>query len=99
MIIGTTPTIVFKFKRNSTVNLSVASKIYITFKQGLNILTKTGTDINIIDAKTASVTLTQQESLNFVPDKKVEVQLNWLYTESNVLVRAATKVVTLGLDK
>ena len=83
MIIGTTPTITFKFKRNSTVNLLNASKIYITFKQGLNFLTKTDADLNIIDAKTISVTLSQQETLNFIVDKKVEVQLNWLYTESN----------------
>lgn len=99
MIIGTTPTFTFKLKYNCDADLQAASGVYITFKQGSNVLTKTGQSVSIVDSKTAVVTLTQAESFGFSLDKKLEVQMNWTYTESNILKRAATKVMTIELGK
>lgn len=102
MIIGTTPTFTFTLKRNCGANLLTAQSIYITFKQGTTTLTKSGLDLNVIDAKTVKVKLTQQESLSFSIDKKVEVQLNWIYIDTNdgnTTKRAATKAITINLEK
>lgn len=102
MIIGTTPTFIFKLKRACDANLLTAQSIFVTFKQGTTTLTKSGLDVNIIDTKTVKVKLTQQESLAFSIDKKVEVQLNWMYVDvddNNTMKRAATKVVTINLEK
>ena len=73
MIIGTTPTFTLKLKKTYDVNLLTVSNIYVTLKQGTSILTKTSQDLNIVDSKTVQVTLTQEESLNFTLDKKIEL--------------------------
>lgn len=99
MIIGTTPTFTLKLKRTSDIDLYSVSNIYVTFKQGSNILTKDRSQITLIDAKTIEVTLTQQESLNFTLDKKIELQLNWVYTSNGTMKRAATKVIEISLEK
>ena len=57
------------------------------------------TDINIIDSKTVSVQFTQVESLEFTIDKKIEAQLNWIFIDSGITRRAATKVKIIELDK
>ena len=99
MIIGTTPTFTLKLKRTTYADLSTASNIYVTMKQGNNILTKSVPDIVLVDGRTVQFTLTQAESLNLVLDKNVEVQLNWIYNVGNDIRRAATKVVTINLEK
>lgn len=73
VIIGTTPTFTLKLKKTCDVNLLTVSNIYVTLKQGTVILTKTSQDLNIVDSKTVQVTLTQEESLNFTLDKKIEL--------------------------
>lgn len=97
MIIGTTPTFTFKFKRNSTVNMQTATYIVVSFKQGLYQVDITNPDV--IDSKTVSVTLTEEQSYSFTLDKKIEVQLNWYYNESGRQIHAATKVQTIELQK
>ncbi len=99
MIIGTTPTFTLKLKRTSNVDLTQANNVYATLKQGSILLTKTGQDINIVDAKTIQVSLTQEESLSFVIDKSIELQVNWTYNDANTVKRAATKVATVNLEK
>lgn len=99
MIIGTTPTLTLKLKRTCEVDLLTASNVYVTLKQGSNILTKSKPEVQVIDAKTVEITLTQQESLNFTLDKKIELQLNWTYTNSGVTKRAATKIIEIMLEK
>ena len=99
MIIGTTPTFTLKLKRTYDVDLTTVQNIYVTLKQGTNILTKSGLDINVVDSKTVKVTLTQQESLNFSIDKKIELQLNWTYTDQGIVKRAATKIIEISLEK
>lgn len=99
MIIGTTPTFTLKLKRTYDVDLNTVQNIYVTLKQGTTILTKSGLDVNVVDSKTVEVTLTQQESLNFSLDKKIELQLNWTYTNQGVVKRAATKIIEITLEK
>lgn len=99
MIIGTTPTFTLKLKRTYDVDLTTVQNIYVTLKQGTNVLTKSGLDINVVDSKTVTVTLTQQESLNFSIDKKIELQLNWTYTDQGIVKRAATKIIEISLEK
>lgn len=99
MIIGTTPTLTLKLKRTCDVDLSTASNVYVTLKQGNNILTKNKPQVQIVDAKTVEITLTQEESLNFSLDKKIELQLNWTYINSGVTKRAATKIIEIMLEK
>lgn len=99
MIIGTTPTFTLKLKRTYDVDLTTVQNVYVTLKQGTNILTKSGLDINIVDSKTVTVTLTQQESLNFSLDKKIELQLNWTYSDQGMIKRAATKIIEITLEK
>lgn len=62
-------------------------------------LTKTGVDISVLDAKTISITLTQEESLRFVVDKKIDLQLNWTYLDGGITKRAATKIIPINLEK
>lgn len=99
MIIGTTPTFTLKLKRTYDVDLTTVQNVYVTLKQGTNILTKSGFDINVVDSKTVTVTLTQQESLNFSLDKKIELQLNWTYSDQGMIKRAATKIIEITLEK
>ena len=99
MIIGTTPTLTLKLKRSYNIDLTHVTNVYVTLKQGSTIITKTSPNITLIDGKTVQFTLSQEESLNLVLDKNVEVQLNWTYIEGNILKRAATKVIELNLEK
>ena len=99
MIIGTTPTIILKLKRNVNVDLKQVNNIYVTIKQGNNILNKTGEQITIIDGKTIKFTFTQAESLNLDISKPAELQLNWTFMSDGILQRAATKVATINLEK
>lgn len=99
MIIGTTPTFTLKLKRTDDVDLTLARNVYVTLKQGSIVLTKTGNDISVIDAKTIQFSLTQAESLDFVIDKVIELQLNWTYSSKGVTKRAATKTINISLEK
>ena len=99
MIIGTTPTLTFKLKKNSNVNFYAVNNIYITLQQGSLTITKTGQQIEIVDTKTISITFTQAESLQFTLDKDINVQLNWTYNENGTTKRAATKVTPIKLDR
>ena len=96
MIIGTTPTFTLKLKRTCDVNLNLVNNIYVTLKQGSIALTKTGSDLIIVDSKTIRFSLTQAESLSFVIDKTVELQVNWTYENNK---RAASKVIPVILEK
>lgn len=99
MIIGTTPTFTLRLKRTYDIDLNSALSIYVTLKQGTTTLNKTGQDVQVIDAKTVSITLTQEESLAFVLDKKIDLQLNWTYSDRGTIKRAATKVISINLEK
>lgn len=99
MIIGTTPTFTLRLKKICDVDLTQVNNIYVTLKQGTILLTKTGNDLQIVDSKAIRFSLTQAESLNFALDKVVELQINWTYIANNTVKRAASKVMTINLDK
>lgn len=87
MIRGTTPTFELKITDN-TVDLTQASKVYATFSQYGQTLTKTGQDITVA-ARQVDVYLSQAESLAFAPGA-IEIQLNWIYSDDS---RAATNII------
>ena len=95
MIIGTTPTFTLSIPEDSGLDLSKATNIYFTIRQGSIIYTKTGSDITIVDENTVTVSLTQEETLSFKYLVDAEIQLNW--TEGNK--RYATKIRKIPLDK
>lgn len=86
---GTTPT--FKFNINEDAHIDDATNVYVTFSTTPNyikaFLTKTGTDLSIVE-NSIHVYLTQQETLDFPSSKIVYVQANWLYANGT---RACTK--------
>ena len=89
---GTTPT--FTLTLPETVDLSLAAKVYATFKQDTKKLTKTGDDITV-GSHTVDVFLSQEETLSFYGGD-VEVQLNWTYDDGK---RACTNIVTIHVLK
>lgn len=93
---GVTPT--YTFKAPTDVDLSLASKIWVTFSTlgEREIFTKSGEDITIEDNK-AKVFLSQKETLKF-PEGEVKVQLNWLYPEGNKLKRACSNKFIINAE-
>ena len=101
MILGTTPTFTLKFKANQSINLNEVDQIYVTIKQGNNIITKTGEGVVVTGNKTLQFSLTETESLSFAPDKKIEIQVNWIYSYnlSTNIKRGATRVIEVDIEK
>lgn len=100
MIRGTTPTFTFTIK-DDTVDLTEATNVYVTLRQGSKEITKTGDDLEI-DARTVNVFLKQEESLGLIETVNAEVQINWTYidpTDGATVRRAATKVKTIQITK
>lgn len=94
---GTTPTYIFK-PRDQSLDLTLASKMYVTFSN-LNdeeIFTKTGTDLSV-EQHQVSVYLSQEETLGL--PKKVKVQLNWLYTEGPRTKRASSNIFRIDTER
>ena len=89
---GTTPTFTFTFTEQ-TLDLTQAANVYVTFSQGMRILTKTGEDLEVAE-KSVSVYLTQKETLAF--SGNVEVQVNWTTGNKD---RAASDIVLVDFSK
>lgn len=84
IIIGTTPTITYKFKVVSVVDIT---KAILTIKErGVTIIEKTLAEASIGE-DTLSWTLTQQETLN-IGVRSASIMLNWLTTDGT---RGASK--------
>ena len=77
MVRGTTPTFSLYIADNE-VDLTQALNVYATFKQQGTIITKTGTDLQIVTARQVNIYMSQEDTLKFVPGK-MEIQLNWTY--------------------
>lgn len=94
---GTTPT--YTFILPETVDISLASQVYVTFckMNGDLIYTKTGDDLNIAE-NSVEVYLTQEETLKF-PNGSVQVQLNWIYSDENKDKRACSEIMTITAKK
>ena len=95
MIRGTTPT----HKLNVNVNLTSA-KVYVTYKQrGSVIVERSNEDTNdtlIIDEKSITLTLTQEETLKFYANEKVEIQIRAVFEDGEAI---ASNIVSLYTDK
>ena len=94
---GTTPT--YTFNLPETVDLTEASKVYVTFAK-MNeeiIYTKENADLDI-SAQSVGVYLSQEETLA-LPNGQVKVQLNWLYAEGNRTKRACSQKIVIQTQK
>ena len=100
MVRGTTPTLTLKLRDGSNVDLTQAQNVYVTIAQGLNVITKTGDDVDVQnDGLTVLTYLTQEESLSLA-ERNAEVQLNWTYVDlDGVTMRAASKVKKIVIDR
>ena len=84
---GTTPTFTLTFP--NTVDLTLASNVYVTFKSGAKVLTKTGEDLTV-EEHSVSVYLNQEETLAFT-ELGTGIQVNWTYSDGS---RAASEIKT-----
>lgn len=94
---GTTPT--YTFIMPESVDISLATGIYVTFCKidGRLIITKTDDDL-VVENNSVEVYLTQEETLSF-PNGQIQVQLNWLYPEGNKTKRACSQIMTISARK
>ena len=96
MIRGTTPTLTLTVDDTGT-DFQYADSVYVTIKQGDNIITKTGTDLSV-SGQSVSCWLTETESLSLKENAEAFVQVNWTYTEGGGTVkRAATNVQSIHI--
>lgn len=98
---GTTPT--YTFTLPDDVDLTQATKVYVTFSTDDKSEKELATWTNADDAVTVSehsveLYLTQEETLA-LPDGKIKVQLNWLYNEGSLTKRAASKKTTIKTER
>lgn len=97
MFRGTTPT--YTFSMPDGVDLTLASRVYVTFCKldGALIIEKSDEDLEITD-RTVEVFLTQEETLSF-PNGLIQVQLNWLYEEGSRIKRACSQIMQIKAEK
>lgn len=92
----TTPTIPMTVPVDLT-----GAEIHVTIKQGARKLEKTGSDVTVVydseSGKTElSVSLTQEETGLFVAEKKVYVQVNWIFQNG---IRDATNIKQISVSE
>lgn len=90
---GTTPTYILTF-RDEGLDLTTANNVYVTFKKGAKIITKTGQDIEVAP-KQVGVYLNQKETLS-LSEGDVKVQVNWTTGSGR---RAASVVAVTNLSE
>ena len=90
---GTTPT--FLLTLPESVDLTEAVNVYATFRRGEVCVTKTGREM-VLTPNTASVQLSQEETLRFPAGKEAEVQLNWTYADGT---RACTEIAAVSVAR
>ena len=86
MIIGTTPTHIFK----TSFDTSLIKKVRVLYSQD-DVLILTKEDC-IIENNTISVTLTQEDTLKFDHNKEVKIQLRVLTLGNDALATVPRKV-------
>ena len=89
----TTPTFILTFTKDG-LDLTQAANVYVTFRSGMNVVTKKGNDL-IVQAKSISVHLTQKDTAKF-RHGDIEIQANWTTALGD---RAASDVVNYKIDK
>ena len=89
---GCTPTFTFTFPQTSSVDLTQAAHVYVTFVGSRKTIEKSDTDLTI-EAKSVAVYLGQDETLA-LSDGVVSMQINWTYGDGS---RAASEIVRCQL--
>lgn len=85
---------------DKTIDLNQASDVYVTLKQGGTLITLTGAALEV-DGYKVTAYMTQENSLKLKDKAAVQVQINWLYTdsESNVTSRCASDLATIQVGE
>lgn len=93
---GVTPT--FTFKAPEEVDLSTATKVWVTFstEDERELVTKAGNDLTVTTNE-VELYLTQQETLK-LPVGVLKVQLNWIYNEGGKVKRACSNKLEIQID-
>lgn len=91
---GTTPDITCRFNID-LVDLSEAHNIYLTLAQNGRKLRKSGDSIAIIDNCVCAF-LSQKETLWLDPDKEVQLEVNWTYSNGK---RGKSVIKSLSVDE
>ena len=91
--IATTPTFTLTFTQQD-LNLTTARNVYVTFKQGLQTLTKTGEDL-VVNEKSIEVYLSQDETISWRVGS-IQIQANWTTASGS---RFASEVATYDLSE
>lgn len=77
----TTPTFRLTFDQEG-IDLTEAEQVYVTFKSGANVITKSGESLTI-EEKAIGVNLTQSDTGKFRTGE-VEIQANWTIGETRI---------------
>ena len=93
IIQGITPTFTFSIPSDCGIDLTECENVYVTFRQGNTLLTKTGSDI-VVSETDVDVFLSQSETLAFGVGN-VRVQMNWTYADGS---RGASKQGNINWD-
>ena len=92
MIRATTPTLTLTIKDDS-VDLTQAKAVYVTLEQGQSFsVTKTGSDLSVTE-KTVECWLSQEETLSLKVGTKLEIQVNWTYTDTDGTTKRNATVI------
>ena len=98
MIPGCTNTLELEIDDHS-VDLGLATHVYVSLRQGIHDICKTGESLTI-NGYRVNVDLTQEETLRLCCGKPCEVQINWLYEDlSGSTKRAATETAVIDIGK
>ena len=92
MIRGTTPTFTLTIS-DETVDLTQATHVYATFKQGNNNAVTKMDEQLVIYPNAVEVYLDQEDTLKF-KEGVVQVQMNWVYANNS---RASTDAATIKI--
>lgn len=96
MIEATTPTLTLTLPNN--IDLTDADEIYVTFSQFDVALTKTlGEKVVLVSPNVIAVTLTQEETLKFVADRIVDVQVNMMINDVRIATEIGHVLITQNL--
>ena len=98
MVQYTTPEFTFVINDDG-VDLTTAANVYVTFKQSVFMITKTGEYLTIEDGKTIKVSLSQEESTYFSTGPLL-IQINWTFLDDNdKLQRVSTGIKQVQLTQ
>ena len=89
--IGTTPTFTFTFTEQG-LDLTQASHVYVTFREGGVLIEKKDEDLTIAE-KSVAVSLKQTDTYKLSPGQLL-MQVNWTYADGS---RMASEIVSCSI--